>query len=132
MKLTTADKKHSGSPQRVLLVIVGQKGNSPVFEFKTSSHSPKFQRGQTDTFQIACKDIGPLKAVRVAHCPRRKHSSPGRVRRNVFVVLILSTLPLVGCIKWYLFEVCLTRLVDKQKYVVLWLLLNFIKMHLFS
>ena len=83
MRLTTADKKHSGYPQKVLLVLMGENGNSNTFEFKNSTRSPKFQRGQTDIFQIACKDIGPLKSVRVAHSSRRKeqkHIPPGVLR----------------------------------------------------
>lgn len=56
-----------------------------------------FQRGQTDTFRIAIPPIGVLKAIRLAH-------SPGEGRRQV-----------AGVSEWYLFQVVVTQLSDKEK-----------------
>ena len=69
MKVVTADKKHAGTSNDLYLVVVGDQGVSREFVTRNPSRGPKFQRGQTDSFQVATPALGQLTSVRVAHCP---------------------------------------------------------------
>ncbi len=102
-KVFTADKKNAGTAHSLYLVLVGDQRSSKVFAFKNSSRSPVLQRGQTDTFQLATPPLGALKAVNVAHCPRKRH-------RNAE-----SASPEGRGSSWFLFQIVLTKLEDKTK-----------------
>ena len=69
--MVTADKKHAGTSNDLHLVVVGDQGVSREFVIRNSSRGPKFQRGQTDSFQVATPPLGQLTSVRVTHCPRK-------------------------------------------------------------
>ena len=59
----------AGTKGTVHLILVGEnKECSKVFHF-TNNHGQRFQRGQTDTFQVAIDEskIGPIAAAKVAH-----------------------------------------------------------------
>ncbi len=92
MKVSTADKKHAGTGNNLYLMIVGEGGRSRELTIKNPQKSPFFQRGQTDTFQIGVRDVGGLRAVRVAH------SGAGKGER------------------WYLYQIVLVRLVDQRNF----------------
>lgn len=104
VKLITADKKNAGTCNSLYLVLVGKDATSRTFLFKNSSRSPNFQRGQTDSLQVAVPPLGQLSSVRVAHCPRKKsrtaESAAGTDRDNL---------------SWYLFQVVLTCLSNRTK-----------------
>ena len=97
VKLVTADKKGAGTSNSVYLVLLGQDGSSKTFYFKNSSRSPKFQRGQTDTFQVATPSPALPAHLKVAHCPRRRKD-----REEIS--------------QWYLFHVLLICLPTKTKF----------------
>lgn len=101
MKVFTADKKGAGTSNSLYLMVVGEQLSSKVFVFKNSTRTPILQRGQTDSFQIATPPLGTLKAVKVAHYPRKKH-------RNA-----KSALPEGD--RWFLFQVVLLNMLDKTK-----------------
>ena len=127
----TADKKSAGTVGDVFLHVVGDKGQSRPFQFRNHKGS-RFQRGQTDRFQFACRDVGQVTAVKVAHVICGGKASPSHVldlpHLNFFLqssppfllACILPGLPLpgrgdqTGC--WYLYQVVLSRLKDKHKY----------------
>ena len=56
VKVLTADKKQAGTGNNVHLVVVGEKGTSKEIVLKNSQREQKFQRGQTDSFQITIPD----------------------------------------------------------------------------
>ena len=105
VKVSTADKKNAGTSNSLYLVLLGNKLSSKAFKFRNSTKHPLFQRGQTDTFQVATPPLGDLEAIKVAHCPRRRH-------RNAES----ADLEEPACEgKWFLFQVVLTNLQDKSK-----------------
>ncbi len=91
MKVSTADKKHASTSNDLHLVLVGERGTSREMTIRNSQKAPLFQRGQTDTFQMGIRDIGPLRAIRVAHSGREEQ-------------------------RWYLYQIVLTRLVDQERF----------------
>lgn len=101
VKIFTADKKGAGTSNSVYLVLVGEKKTSRVFTLKNSSRKPKFQRGQTDAFQLAVPTLGPLTHVHIAHCPRKKHRKATESAEEPS--------------SWYLFQVVLMSVVERTK-----------------
>ena len=94
VKVSTADKKQAGTKNNLHLILTGEQGSSKPLTIKNHS---MFQRGQTDTFQIATPPLGKLKSIKIAHSPRK-----GRVHE--------------GASEWYLFQIVITCLSDVQKY----------------
>lgn len=106
--MSTADKKQAGTNNNLHLILVGEQSTSKPYTIKNSVKDLKFQRGQTDTFQVATQVIGPLKAVKITHCPRRSHkNTQGSVGDGE------------DSSKWYLFQLVLTRLSDHKKHYFL-------------
>lgn len=97
VKIVTADKKSAGTSNSLYLVIVAQDA-SKTYHFKNSSRAPRFQRGQTDTFQVATPPMGMPTSVKVAHCPRK------------------TTREDVSKSSWHLFQIVLTCLASRNKY----------------
>jgi len=103
VKLVTADKKGAGTSHSVYLVILGQDGSSKTFHFKNSSRSPRFQRGQTDAFQVATPSPALPSSLKVAHCPRKKDredNSPWYLFQVLLVCLPTKTKFSFSCRKW--------------------------------
>ena len=100
VKVTTADKKSAGTSNSLYLVLLGQDGSSKTFYFRNSSRNPKFQRGQTDCFQVGVASVGPFTSLKVAHCPRKKARENGDEDKS----------------SWYLFHIILICLANKTKY----------------
>lgn len=103
--MSTADKKSAGVSHSLYLILVGSDLSSKPFTLRNSSRHPKLQRGQTDVFQVATPPLGPLKSVKVAHCPRRRRRDPESAESE----------DLGNSGSWYLFQVVLTNLQDKTK-----------------
>ena len=74
----TADKKSSGTVGDVFLHVVGDKGQSRPFKFRNHKGA-RFQRGKTDWFQFACRDVGQVTAVEVAHVVCGGKAGPSNV-----------------------------------------------------
>ena len=110
VKVSTADKKGAGTLNSLYLTLVGEKGPSKAFLLKNTSKNPKFQRGQTDTFQVATPPLGSLKHIQVAHCPRKRH-------RNVESATQEGSSG--SSSSWYLFQIVLTDLVERTKFYFL-------------
>jgi hypothetical protein len=102
VKVSTADKKNAGTTNSLYLVLVGTLLSSRLFTFKNSTRSPILQRGQSNTFQVAVPPLGDLKAINVAHCPRRKHRNTESAPQDV-------------ADKWFLFQISLTNIKDRTR-----------------
>ena len=90
MQFITADKKMAGTKGTVHLSLLGEKECSKVFHF-TNNHGQRFQRGQTDTFQVAVNEtkIGPVAAVKVAHSSLLMTESKHCVINSILCNIIL-------------------------------------------
>ena len=61
----TGDKRGAGTDANVSITVYGAAGDSG--KRKLESGHNDFERGQEDTFQFECEDLGSLKEIRVGH-----------------------------------------------------------------
>lgn len=107
----------AGTKGTVHLSLVGANDCSKVFHF-TNNHGQRFQRGQTDTFQVAVNEtkIGPIAAVKVAHSSLIETASKHCI---IYSKPVNNDVPLATgkANSWYLYKITLTRLHDRHRYI---------------
>lgn len=92
--VNTGDKFMAGTDAKVSVIIYGANGDSGERHLaKSSTHLNKFERNNTDTFEIEAVNLGPLKKVKVWH----DNSGPNP--------------------KWYLKDINVTDPEDNHQYV---------------
>lgn len=68
VKVFTGDEPGAGTDAAVFIVITGKKFTSEPLKLKKSTtHSNKFERNQTDLFTLKMPDIGEIQKIKVWH-----------------------------------------------------------------
>jgi hypothetical protein len=63
--VSTTDAKYAGTDANVLIKIYGTERKTDLIKLdKSLSHFDKFERGQTDRFEIQEKYLGELKSIK--------------------------------------------------------------------
>ena len=67
VRVVTGNKTGSGTDANVFLTMIGENGESPEFPLKDSQNRNKFERDQTDTFQLNTPDLGQVYKISIRH-----------------------------------------------------------------
>ncbi|XP_018651766.1 putative loxhd1 [Schistosoma mansoni] len=68
VRITTGDKAYAGTDASVYITLFGENGDSGERKLtKSLTHRNKFERGQTDVFQLEIVDLGKINKVRIRH-----------------------------------------------------------------
>ena len=64
INVSTANKRNAGTDANVWIELFGKKIKSGKILLKNSKNNfKKFERGQTDNFEIKCSNIGSIKSI---------------------------------------------------------------------
>ncbi len=65
VSVTTSDKRGAGTDANVFIQLFGENNDSGKQKLETSKNNKnKFERGQTDVFEIKEADIGGIRKIR--------------------------------------------------------------------
>ena len=68
MNVVTSDKPNAGTDSNVYIQLFGDKNDSGKITLETSkTNKNKFERGQTDMFEIKEADVGDLRKIKIGH-----------------------------------------------------------------
>ncbi|RTG90643.1 uncharacterized protein DC041_0002340 [Schistosoma bovis] len=68
VRIITGDKVYAGTDASVYITLFGENGDSGERKLtKSLTHRNKFERGQTDVFQLEIVDLGKINKVRIRH-----------------------------------------------------------------
>ncbi|VDP32279.1 unnamed protein product [Schistosoma mattheei] len=68
VRIITGDKAYAGTDASVYITLFGENGDSGERKLtKSLTHRNKFERGQTDVFQLEIVDLGKINKVRIRH-----------------------------------------------------------------
>ncbi|CAH8516071.1 unnamed protein product [Schistosoma turkestanicum] len=68
VRIITGDKAYAGTDASVYLTLFGENGDSGERKLiKSLTHRNKFERGQTDVFQLEIVDLGKINKARIRH-----------------------------------------------------------------
>lgn len=66
--VVTSDKRGAGTDANVYIQLFGERNDSGKIFLETSTtNKNKFERGQTDIFEIKEADVGELRKIRIGH-----------------------------------------------------------------
>ncbi len=68
ISVVTSDKRGAGTDANVYIQLYGDKNDSGKHDLKNSkTNRNKFERGQTDVFDIKVSDVGDLRKIKIGH-----------------------------------------------------------------
>ncbi len=66
--MVTSDIRGAGTDANVYIQLYGDKNDSGKIPLETSKSNPnKFERGQTDVFEVKEADVGDIRKIRIGH-----------------------------------------------------------------
>ena len=66
--MITSDKRGAGTDANVFIQLFGNNNDSGKHDLKFSkTNRNKFERGQTDAFEVKCSDVGELRKIKIGH-----------------------------------------------------------------
>ncbi|XP_072045883.1 lipoxygenase homology domain-containing protein 1-like [Amphiura filiformis] len=98
--VTTSNDKNSGTDANVHIYIYGENGETEKIPLKKSkTHRDKFERGNTDEFEIDAKDVGDITKIKIGHDNKGAFGGGWKLD-NVEVETSLGTRKHFACGRW--------------------------------